>query len=152
MKVALRLKLEKKIEKRLSTLLRGFAKLTQIFASNPMGGEIRGLFEHLVDRMFDPLYGSERDIDFRQMTSLMTHVTIVFDTLTEDAEEPFRGMLRDEQHLMILNAWRNVVQTVKSCFSYLITQALKDSWTGNRSSRYAKVRAKLGLGSALSAS
>ena len=127
----------KKYEKRAATLLRGVLRFADMIASSD--AEIRrGLFEHLLDRTFDPLYGVERDVDFDDHVAMVASVSKSLRALRDSL---------NLKHISNIDAnvakvmWFDLIDSIESSFQYLITEVLQRHEV--KPSAYSKVSEKL---------
>ena len=108
----------KKYEKRAATLLRGVLRFADMIASSD--AEIRrGLFEHLLDRTFDPLYGVERDVDFDDHVAMVASVKKSLRALRDSLNlKDISNIDADVAKVM----WFDLIDSIESSFQYLITE------------------------------
>ena len=126
----------KKYEKRAGTLLRGVLRFADMIASSD--AEIRrGLFEHLLDRTFDPLYGVERDVDFDDHVAMVASVSKSLRALRDGVKlEDISNLDVDIAKVM----WYDLIGSIESSFRYLITEVLQRREV--KPSAYSKLREK----------
>ena len=127
----------KKYEKRAALLLRGVLRFADMIASSD--AEVRrGLFEHLLDRTFDPLYGVERDVDFDDHVAMVASVSKSLRALRDSL---------NLKHISNIDAnvakvmWFDLIDSIESSFQYLITEVLQRHEV--KPSAYSKVSEKL---------
>lgn len=127
----------KKYEKRAATLLRGVLRFADMIASSD--AEIRrGLFEHLLDRTFDPLYGVERDVDFDDHVAMVASVKKSLRALRDSLNlKDISNIDADVAKVM----WFDLIDSIESSFQYLITEVLQRHEV--KPSAYSKVSEKL---------